>query len=73
MYKHAKGLGGDGKNECDVLSYHKDHIWKKSKDAGDQIYFLSDPESVTHALYLAVSAYIYVDARVSSCVFPLTR
>ena len=56
-----------------ILSYHQDHIWKRSKDAGDRIYFLSDPERVTHTLYPAVSAYFYVDARVSLCVFPLTR
>ena len=44
------------------FSYHTtkkctNHIWKRSKDAGDRIYFVSDPERVTHALYPAVSAY----------------
>ena len=42
----------------------------RSKDADDRIYFVSDPERVTHALYPAVSVYFYVDVRVSPCVSP---
>ena len=55
------------------LSYHQDHVWKRSKDAGDRIYFVSNPEQIIHALYPAVSAYFYVDARVLPCVFSLMR
>ena len=36
----------------------------------DWIYFISDPERVTHALYPADSAYYYVDACVSPCFSP---
>ena len=52
---------------CVIIKFYhttKTIFGKGQKDAGDRIYFVSDPEHVTHTLYPTVSAYFYVDGKI---------